>query len=75
MRKFCLSFLCLVFLAANVVRGHTLVVATADSSAASRERAAFVGDGHGDQEEIHAALAALPASGGTVELAEGTYDI
>jgi hypothetical protein len=35
----------------------------------------LVGDGHGDQEEIHAAIQALPPSGGTVTLMEGTYDI
>lgn len=53
----------------------TVLVATADSSEASRERAAFVGDGQGDQEEINAAIVSLPKAGGMVRLAEGTYDI
>ncbi|NUQ64324.1 MAG: hypothetical protein HUU20_17790 [Pirellulales bacterium] len=56
-------------------RAATLVVATADSSPASKGAADFVGDGQGDQEEINAALAALPEAGGTVLLMEGTYDI
>ena len=53
----------------------TVVVATADSSQAARESADFVGDGQGDQVEINAAIRALPGVGGTVLLAEGTYDI
>ncbi|KXK40413.1 MAG: hypothetical protein UZ16_OP3001000115 [Candidatus Hinthialibacteria bacterium OLB16] len=50
-------------------------VATADSSEAAKKSADFVGDGNGDQEEIHAAIKALPAAGGVVELMAGTYDI
>ncbi len=53
----------------------TLLVATADSSDKSRERADFLGDGEGDQEEINRAIESLPEAGGTVMLAEGTYDI
>lgn len=53
----------------------TLVVATSNSSKRSRDAADFVGDGVGDQEEINAAVNALPAAGGTVTLMEGTYDI
>lgn len=53
----------------------TLLVATADSSQQAKDNADFTGDGQGDQQEINAAIAALPAVGGTVELAEGTYDI
>ncbi len=53
----------------------SIVVATADSSAAARDAADFVGDGHGDQDEINAAIEALPLVGGTVTLMEGTYDI
>lgn len=53
----------------------TLLVATHNSSNASKKAATFVGDGHGDQEEINAAIAALPEVGGTVVLAEGDYDI
>lgn len=55
--------------------GATIVVATADSSERSRAAADFVGDGVGDQQEIHAAIQALPEVGGTVLLMEGTYDI
>ena len=55
--------------------GATVVVATADSAPASRAAADFVGDGIGDQEEINAAVKALPVAGGTVLLMEGTYDI
>lgn len=57
------------------VRAATVTVATKDSAESSRQSADFVGDGVGDQEEIHQALAALPQVGGTVLLAEGTYDI
>jgi hypothetical protein len=53
----------------------TVVVATQDSSVRSKSFADFVGDGEGDQEEINAAIRALPAVGGTVLLMEGTYDI
>lgn len=52
-----------------------VIVATKDSSSASRAAARFVGDGVGDQEEINAAIRALPPAGGTVLLMEGTYDI
>ncbi len=55
--------------------GATIVVATADSSERSKAAAQFVGDGVGDQEEINAAIRALPQVGGTVLLMEGTYDI
>ncbi|MCP4639891.1 MAG: right-handed parallel beta-helix repeat-containing protein [bacterium] len=53
----------------------TVTVATADSAQASKDRADFVGDGTGDQEEINAAIRSLPPVGGTVLLMEGTYDI
>ncbi len=52
-----------------------MVVATRNSSPKSRDAADFVGDGRGDQEEIYAAIRALPPSGGTVVLMEGVYDI
>jgi hypothetical protein len=52
-----------------------MIVATKDSSQTSKDLADFVGDGQGDQEEIHSAIAALPTVGGTVTLMEGTYDI
>lgn len=56
-------------------RAATVVVATADSSPASRQQADFLADGTADQEEINAAVRALPPAGGTVLLCEGTYDI
>ena len=52
-----------------------VLVATRDSAPASKEAADFLGDGKGDQEEINAAIESLPAVGGIVLLAEGTYDI
>lgn len=55
--------------------GATVVVATKDSSERSRTHADVVGDGKGDQEDINAAIRALPAAGGVVMLMEGTYDI
>lgn len=55
--------------------GAALLVAARDSSAESKAAARFVADGVGDQEEINAAIRALPPAGGTVQLAEGTFDI
>lgn len=55
--------------------GGTFVVATRDSSEQAKARADYIGDGEGDQEQINAAIQALPAIGGTVLLMEGTYDI
>lgn len=52
-----------------------MIVATRDSSEKSKAAADFVGDGVGDQEEIYAAIQALPPAGGAVTLMEGTYDI
>ncbi|MGD9857936.1 MAG: hypothetical protein AB7U20_23575 [Planctomycetaceae bacterium] len=53
----------------------TVVVATSDSSVRAKAAADFVGDGEGDQEEINAAIRALPPAGGLVQLMEGAYDI
>ena len=53
----------------------TVVVATRDSSDPAKAGAHFVADGQGDQQEINAAIRALPPVGGTVLLMEGTYDI
>ncbi|MFN0051656.1 MAG: hypothetical protein ACKV0T_05665 [Planctomycetales bacterium] len=53
----------------------TILVAAHDAAPSSRAAARFVGDGTGDQEEINAAIRALPESGGTVQLSEGTFDI
>jgi len=52
-----------------------LTVAAHDASEAMRASARFVCDGEDDQEEINAAIAALPEAGGTVFLPAGTYDI
>ncbi len=61
--------------AGNSLSSATVLVATHDSSPRARSSADFVGDGEGDQAEINRAVASLPAAGGTVLLAEGTYDI
>ncbi len=53
----------------------TIVVATCDSADHSRNFAALVADCEGDEQEINAAIAALPPAGGVVLLSEGTYDI
>ena len=53
--------------------GATFSVAASDSRNAAG--ADFTCDGRGDQEEIQAAIDALPAGGGSVMLLEGTYDI
>ena len=70
-------FLMLVFVVhqPSQIQGETMIVATQSSSEKSKAAADFVGDGMGDQEEIYAAIHALPASGGTVTLMEGMYDI
>lgn len=62
-------------LAATAGSIPALVVATQDSSERSKTAADFLADGAGDQEEINAAIRALPEVGGTVLLAEGTFDI
>lgn len=53
----------------------TRVVAAHDAAETSKSAADYVADGEGDQEEINAAIAALPEAGGTVQLTEGTFDI
>lgn len=55
--------------------GATIVVAAKDSSERSRTHADVTSDGEGDQQEINAAIRALPPVGGTVMLMEGTFDI
>ena len=69
------SFLGLVLTVPSGVSAATLTVATCDSAESSKARADFVGDCDGDQQEINAAIQALPAVGGTVLLMEGHYDI
>lgn len=56
-------------------KGVTIVVAASNSAPSVKARADFVGDGEGDQEQINAAVKALPEAGGTVLLCAGTYDI
>ena len=55
--------------------GATLFVAASNASETSKANADYVCDGEGDQEEINAAINALPEAGGTVLLSEGTFDI
>ena len=55
------------------VPGPTIVVAASDSTSASKARADIRCDGTGDHLDIQAAFDALPASGGTVALTEGTF--
>ncbi len=69
LRLLALAFLCLPVFA------DTLVVAAHNASESSKATATFVADGEGDQEEINAAIRALPEAGGTVKLTEGTFDI
>ncbi len=56
------------------VSGPTVVVAAGDSSAADKAGAAYVCDGVNDHVEIQAAFDALPSSGGTVALTQGTFN-
>jgi hypothetical protein len=53
----------------------SLTVAAKDSAKSAIEAADFRADGTGDQDEINAAVRALPPVGGTVFLLAGTYDI
>ena len=53
----------------------SVMVAAANSAPHVRERAQFQCDGEGDQAEINQAILSLPPAGGTVLLAEGTFDI
>lgn len=53
----------------------TLVVAANDASAHSKSGADYQCDGTGDQTEINNAIAALPSTGGRVQLTEGTFNI
>lgn len=69
LRLFALLFVCVPAFA------DTLVVAAHNASDQSKAAADYVADGEGDQEEINAAIRALPEAGGTVQLTEGTFDI
>jgi len=61
--------------AESVPATATFVVAAHDSSVRSQARADYVCDGESDQEQINAAIRALPEPGGRVLLMEGHYDI
>ncbi len=54
-------------------RGATVLVAASDALAKSKRDADYVCDGVADQVDINAAIDALPATGGTVQLSEGTF--
>ncbi|MCK8517909.1 glycosyl hydrolase family 28-related protein [Methanoculleus sp. 7T] len=56
------------------VPGPTIVVAASDSSPVSKTRADVRCDGTDDQRDIQSAFDALPPSGGTVTLTEGTFN-
>jgi parallel beta-helix repeat protein len=56
-------------------RGRTIVVAASNSIDTTLAPAAYRCDGVDDQVEINAAIVALGATGGTVILLEGTYNI
>jgi len=72
----CLLFGLLAATPAIVSGGdRVILVAARDSSARVKAAAQFVADGEGDQEQINAAIGALPPAGGTIQLSEGTYDI
>jgi hypothetical protein len=56
-------------------RDATLIVAAHNASEQTKRSADYVCDGMGDQDEINAAVRALPAAGGRILLSEGTFDI
>lgn len=62
-------------LGTGVARAVTLTVAASNASPLMKSMADYVCDGTSDQVEINAALSALPAVGGTVQLSEGTFII
>ena len=57
----------------NIRQGATLIVAASDSL--HSERADYICDGVNDGVEIQAAIDRCPATGGTVELMEGSYTV
>jgi parallel beta-helix repeat protein len=59
----------------KITRSATIVVAASDSSEKSKAQADYVCDGIADNEEIMAAINALPTAGGCVTLMEGTYQL
>lgn len=61
--------------AKSKIEPANIIVATKNSSEASKAQADIIADGLGDQEEINRAIQELPSIGGKVVLMEGTYDI
>ncbi len=62
-------------LAAKTSGGATIVVAASNSSAKGKAQADYVATGTNDDVTIESAIAALPATGGSVVLLDGTYNI
>lgn len=56
-------------------RTATLVVAASNASAAEKAQADYVCDGTADDVEIQAAIVALPATGGKLQLSSGTFTL
>lgn len=61
--------------AVAATRSTTVTVAASTASAAVKALADFVCTGTADQTVINAAIASLPAPGGTVQLSEGAFSI
>ncbi len=59
----------------SVLEGPALLVAASDAPSRVKRRAWRVCDGTADDAEIQAAIDALPASGGRVELSAGTFTL
>ncbi|MDD4453284.1 MAG: polysaccharide deacetylase family protein [Proteiniphilum sp.] len=59
----------------KITRSATLVVAASDSSANGKAQADYVCDGTADNVKIQAALDALPATGGKIQLLDGTFKL
>jgi parallel beta-helix repeat protein len=57
----------------TITRSATIVVAASDSSEKSKAQADYVCDGTADDVEIQSAINALPATGGKIQLTEGTF--
>jgi parallel beta-helix repeat protein len=53
----------------------SMIVAANDSSQSDKDGAQYVGTGTNDEAKINSAITALPASGGIVYLAPGTYNL
>lgn len=62
-------------LTAEIGRTVSFTIAGLGSSKTSREQADYVCDGTADEEQIEAAIAALPTEGGEIKLLEGDFSI